>query len=108
MDAIGGGGWGPIVTSTLLSNGHHPSKSIGSVSFAETFVAVAITVTLLLSATHLELDWRVIMGLIIGGVIAAPPAAYLTGKLPVRSLMGAVGLLVVLLSANMLFTSFVR
>jgi hypothetical protein len=106
IDAVGGGGWGPIVTGTLLANGQDPHKSIGSVSFAEAFVATAISVTLLFKVTTLALDWQIVAGLIIGGVIAAPLAAKLCGKLPVHRLMVAVGLLVVVLNAGLLWSSF--
>lgn len=107
IDAVGGGGWGPIVTSTLLANGHHPRYSIGSVSFAEAFVATAISVTFLLKATELAMDWHIVTGLVIGGVVAAPLAAKLCGKLPTQVLMVAVALLIVGLSSFMLIGSFV-
>ncbi len=102
VDAVGGGGWGPVVTTTLLANGHIPHKSIGSVSFAEAFVATAVSTTLLPRVTSMDLDWQIAAGLIIGGVLAAPLAAQLCGKIPVKSLMVGVGLLVVALSATML------
>ncbi len=105
IDAVGGGGWGPIVTSTLLANGQDPHKSIGSVSFAEAFVATAISVTLLFKVSFIALDWQIVAGLIIGGVLAAPLAAQLCGRLPVQRLMVAVGLLVVALNAGLLWSS---
>jgi len=96
FDAIGGGGWGPIVVGTLLARGNPPRTTIGSVNFAEFFVTVATSATLLLTIGIAT--WRPIAGLAIGGAIAAPIAARLTGRIPARPLMIAVGLLVIALS----------
>lgn len=96
LDAIGGGGWGPIVTSTLLGNGMAPRIAIGSVSLAEFFVTVTISATFMLTI-GLEL-WPIIAGLVIGGVIAAPFAAYVARHLPDRWLLVIVGTVVVALS----------
>lgn len=96
FDAIGGGGWGPIVTSTLVARGHNPRFSIGSVNLAEFFVTVAEVATFLtiIGLVH----WQIIVGLIIGGVLAAPFAAYVCKRLPSRALMIMVGLLIMALS----------
>ncbi|HUW23138.1 MAG TPA: sulfite exporter TauE/SafE family protein [bacterium] len=96
FDAIGGGGWGPIVTSTLVARGHNPRFSIGSVNLAEFFVTVAEVATFLtiIGLVH----WQIIVGLIIGGVMAAPLAAYVCKRLPSRALMIMVGLLIMALS----------
>ena len=96
FDSIGGGGWGPIVTSTLLGQGTTPRYAIGSVSLSEFFVTLTISLTFLLTIglTH----WHIIAGLILGGVLAAPFAAYATRHLPDKALMIIVGSVVVLLS----------
>jgi len=96
FDAIGGGGWGPIVTSTLVARGHNPRFSIGSVNLAEFFVTVAEVATFLtiIGLVH----WQIIVGLIIGGVMAAPLAAYVCKRLPSRALMIMVGLIIMALS----------
>ena len=96
FDAIGGGGWGPIVTSTLVARGHNPRFSIGSVNLAEFFVTIAEVATFLtiIGLVH----WQIIVGLIIGGVMAAPLAAYVCKRLPSRALMIMVGLLIMALS----------
>ena len=96
FDAVGGGGWGPIVTSTLVARGHNPRFSIGSVNLAEFFVTVAEVATFLtiIGLVH----WQIIFGLIIGGVIASPLAAYVCKRLPSRVLMIIVGLLIMALS----------
>ncbi|MCB9452044.1 MAG: sulfite exporter TauE/SafE family protein [Anaerolineaceae bacterium] len=103
MDAIGGGGWGPIVTSTLVASGHSPRYVIGSVNAAEFFVTVVQSATFLtiLGTAH----WIAVLGLIIGGVPAAPFAAYLTQHISPRRLMLLVGLLIVTLSIRNMLVS---
>lgn len=103
-DAMGGGGWGPIVTGTLLARGNEPRTTIGSVNFAEFFVAMAST-AMFMSTIGLEL-WRPAAGLAIGGLVAAPIAARLTGRLPVRPLMLGVGLLIIGLSLRTILLAF--
>jgi uncharacterized membrane protein YfcA len=99
FDAIGGGGWGPIVTSTLVARGNHPRFAIGSVNLAEFFVTLAESITFVLTlGQSLAQMGQVILGLILGGVVAAPLAAYVCRRVPVRALMGAVGVLIILLS----------
>ena len=80
LDAIGGGGWGAIVTSTLIGRGGVPRTAIGSASLAEFFVTVAISATF---AVVIGVSlWPVILGLVLGGVLAAPIAALLVRRLP--------------------------
>ncbi len=101
MDAVGGGGWGPIVTSTLLGRGRNPRYTIGSVNAAEFAVSFASGVTFMLFG-GIE-GWQVIIGLIMGGVIAAPFAAILVNKIQRKPMMIAVGILIILLSFRTLF-----
>jgi uncharacterized membrane protein YfcA len=96
LDAVGGGGWGPIVTSTLIGRGNNPRRTIGSVNTAEFFVALATGITFLFLGTITH--WVFIAGLIIGGLFAAPFAAYLTSRFTTRNLMLTVGLLITGLS----------
>jgi uncharacterized membrane protein YfcA len=98
LDAVGGGGWGPIVTSTLLGQGSTPRYTIGSVSAAEFFVTATISATFV-ATIGLKL-WPVIMGLVVGGAIAAPMAAYLTRSIPNQGLMIIVGIVVLVLSCR--------
>ena len=100
MDAVGGGGWGPIVTSTLLGNGRHPRYTIGSVNAAEFAVSFASGVTFLIFGGIA--GWQVIIGLILGGVLAAPFAAFLVHKIQRKPMMIAVGILIILLSLRTL------
>lgn len=101
MDAIGGGGWGPVVTTTMLANGEPPRKTIGSVNLTEFFVTFAEAITFLLTLG--TLDWPVVLGLLIGGGLAAPLGAYLTKKIPTRSMLVIVGLVVVFLQLRTLY-----
>lgn len=97
-DAIGGGGWGPIVTSTLVARGHPPRFTIGTVSLSEFFVTAAESVTFVLTIGLVH--WRIIVGLLVGGALAAPLAAWVCARIPARPLMILVGALVVGLSAR--------
>jgi uncharacterized protein len=103
FDAIGGGGWGPIVTSSLLGQGTTPRYAIGSVNLAEFFVTLTISATFFLTV-GLSL-WPIITGLIIGGVMAAPFAAYATKHIPDKVLMIMVGTVVMLLSIRTLISA---
>jgi uncharacterized protein len=101
LDAIGGGGWGPIVTSTLIGNGMTARYAIGSVNLAEFFVTLTISLTFF--ATIGITLWPIIAGLVLGGVIAAPFAAYATKYVPDRALMIIVGCVVMILSCRGLY-----
>lgn len=105
FDAIGGGGWGPIVTTTLVARGKHPRFAIGSVNFSEFFVTFAESVTFVLTFSFLGY-WQIILGLLIGGAIAAPIAAVVARRLPVKVLMFMVGVLIVGLSIRTIRMSF--
>ena len=100
LDSFGGGGWGPLVTSTLISKGRTPRYVIGSVSITEFFVTLcsALTFFSLIGISH----WQVIAGLIIGGMVAAPIAARLSGKLPVKAMFIGVGSMVIIWSLRIL------
>ncbi len=103
IDALGGGGWGPICTPTLVITGTEPNKAVGSVDFAEFFITLAITSTFLFLIGPEKFRWDVILTLIIGGVTAAPLAAFICKKLPKRLLGVFVGLLVIILSSRIMF-----
>lgn len=100
LDAMGGGGWGPIVASTLIARGNHVRQTVGTVNAAEFFVTLAASITFVvtLGLSH----WPVIAGLALGGLLAAPLGAWLCTRVPVRPLMGVVGVLVILLSLRTL------
>jgi uncharacterized protein len=104
MDAVGGGGWGPIVTSTLMGRGGDPRYTIGSVNTAEFAISFASGITFILFDGIS--GWRVIAGLVIGGVIAAPLGAYLVNKIPRKPITVLVGLLLIFLSMRTLIKFF--
>jgi len=105
MDSIGGGGWGPIVASTLIAKGRSPRYTIGSVNLAEFFVSFASSLTFF--ATIGLSYFGIIAGLILGGIIAAPIAASLTQKLPIKTMMIFVGALVAVASLRLIIISFI-
>ncbi len=100
LDAIGGGGWGAMVTTTLIGRGARARFAIGSANVAEFFVTATVTAAFV-ATIGLSL-WPVIAGLVIGGVAAAPFAAYATKHLPDQPVMILVGVVVVLLSLRSL------
>jgi len=104
FDAIGGGGWGPIVTSTLVAKGNHPRVTIGSVNLAEFFVTVAESAAFFafIGMTH----WQIIVGLIIGGILSAPLSAYICKRIPARMLMIIMGILIITLSIRTIYLIF--
>jgi uncharacterized protein len=104
LDSFGGGGWGPLVTTTLINRGRSPKYVIGSVSLTEFFVTLASAFTFftLLGVSH----WQVITALIIGGFIAAPIAAKLTGKMPKKTAFILLGVLVIIWSIRILVKAF--
>lgn len=104
LDSIGGGGWGPIVSSTLIARGRNWRYTVGSVNLAEFFITLASSATFF---TFIGINhWYVVAGLITGGLIAAPFAAYLTSKIPVRGGLILVGIVVIIVSLRIIYKSF--
>lgn len=104
LDSFGGGGWGPIVTSTLITKGRTPRYVVGSVSLTEFFVTLASAFTFF---TMIGVqNWQVILALVLGGVAAAPIAARLAGKLPRKTSFIFLGTIVVLWSFRILYKAF--
>jgi uncharacterized membrane protein YfcA len=106
VDSVGGGGWGPVVTTTLIGSGHDPRTTIGSVNFAEFFLTFvsAIAFSLLVE----EGPWPVVAGLVFGGVFAAPIAALITRKIATKKLLIMVGILISLVSSVNLYKAFLN
>ncbi len=98
LDATGGGGWGPVVTSNLLIQGNNPRMTVGTVNSAEFVLAVAVSITYFLSLGIRDLTAPVV-GLLIGGVIAAPLGSFLTKHIPAKHMMIAVGILLTIISS---------
>lgn len=104
LDSFGGGGWGPIVTSTLITKGRTPRYVVGSVSLTEFFVTLASAFTFF-TLVGVQ-NWQVILALVIGGVVAAPIAARLAGKLPRKASFILLGSVVVIWSIRILSKLF--
>ena len=97
LDSIGGGGWGPVGTTTLLSSGRlEPRKVVGSIDTSEFVVAVGGSLGFLFALGHSGIDWKIVAALLVGGVIAAPFAAWLVRVLPARILAVAAGGIIIL------------
>ena len=107
LDAAGGGGWGPVVTSNLLVQGASPRTTIGTVSAAEFFLTATISATFIT-----QLGWaaftQATVGLLIGGVVAAPLGAILAKRVPARRLLALVGTILTLTSLFGLYHALVR
>lgn len=104
MDTTGGGGWGPIVTTTLIGSGHNPRTTIGSVNFAEFFLTVATAAALFSILDHTV--WIIVSGLVVGGLFAAPFAAYITKHIKTKTLLILVGSLISIISTFNLYRTF--
>lgn len=95
LDASGGGGWGPVVTSNLLIQGASPRHTIGTVNTVEFFLTLAISITFLL-----QLGWETFttatIGLLVGGVVAAPFGAWIARHVPAKPLLIMVGAILTL------------
>jgi uncharacterized membrane protein YfcA len=97
VDATGGGGWGPVVTPSLLTvTAHEPRRVVGTVSASEFLVALSVSTGFVAGTAHEQIPWLAVLGLVAGGVVVAPIAARLAGRLP-QAMMGTlVGGLIVL------------
>jgi uncharacterized protein len=104
VDTSGGGGWGPVVTTTLVGTGHDPRTTIGSVNFAEFFLTLASAASLFILVN--EAVWHLVAGLMIGGLLAAPFAAYACKQFSTRTLLILVGTLIILVSLFNLYKVF--
>ncbi|NML56467.1 sulfite exporter TauE/SafE family protein [Chryseobacterium cheonjiense] len=103
IDSFAGGGWGPLVTGTLIKNSFTPRFAVGSSTVAKFILTLtaAITFILTLGIQH----WNIIFGLLIGGIFTAPFSAMLTAKLPVKSMFIVIGLLVIIMSSITIYKS---
>lgn len=104
VDALGGGGWGPVVASTLLARGSHARLTVGTVNAVEFFVTLTASIVFIIMLGLS--NWRMILGLAAGGALAAPLGAYACKKLPIKPLMFFVGLVVVILSVRTILQVF--
>lgn len=106
LDAAGGGGWGPVVTSNLLVQGAQPRTTIGTVNTTEFFLTLTISATFLFhigTQGFTPAFWHPVLGLLIGGVVAAPFGAMFAKRMPVRLLLSLVGVVLTATSAFSLY-----
>lgn len=104
VDAMGGGGWGPIVASTLLARGNEVRFTVGTVNAVEFFVTLASSVVFLITV-GIGL-WKVVLPLALGGLIAAPFAAWICKRIPHKPMLAIVGLVICVLSVRTLIKHF--
>lgn len=105
VDASGGGGWGPVVTPTLMTTTNMtPRKIIGTVSAAEFIVAVSASLGFLLNINKLNINWSIVGGLALGGCLMAPVAARIVAKLPRKPLAILVGVAVISINGFRIIT----
>ena len=106
LDSVGGGGWGPIVTTSLVAGGRNLRYSIGSSHLAKFFVAVVSTITFffIIGLSH----WQIIFGLVVGGMIAAPFSIYLSNKIPTKKGLILVGTLVIIISLKTIIQTLLK
>jgi uncharacterized membrane protein YfcA len=103
IDSFAGGGWGPLVTGTLIKNSFTPRFAVGSSTVAKFILTItaAITFFFTLGIQH----WNIILGLLFGGIITAPFSAMLTAKLPVNKMFIIIGSLVIIMSSVTIYKS---
>lgn len=104
VDATGGGGWGPVTTPALLANGRMaPNRVVGTMNAAEFIVAVSASAGFIVGLGASAIQWNVLLPLLIGGLIAAPIAAWITHRLPMRIMgVGVGGMIIVTNSVTIL------
>ena len=103
LDALGGGGWGPIVASNLIVRGNDLRHTVGTVNAVEFFVTVAASATFFVTLGFG--NWPIIVALALGGVLAAPLGAWAVKRIPPRPFMVLIGVLVIALSTRTLLHS---
>jgi uncharacterized membrane protein YfcA len=107
VDSTGGGGWGPVVTTSLtVSSVLEPRKAIGTTNTAEFVVALSASIGFLLGLGASAIPWDAVVALLIGGVFAAPIAAWLVTRVPQQLLGLVVGFLIVFLNTRQLSLTF--
>lgn len=102
IDAIGGGGWGSIVLSSLIAGGRHPRFSLGTVKATRFFIAMLSSLTFVTVLAHVH--WDAVLGLVIGSAIAAPIAAKVSNKISAKTIMVAVAVIVIIVSMKSLYS----
>jgi len=106
LDSVGGGGWGPIVTTSLVAGGRHLRYSVGSSHLAKFFVAgiSSITFFIIIGLSH----WQIIFGLVVGGMVAAPISIYFSNKISTKKGLIFVGILVIIISLKTIIQTMLK
>ncbi|SDS86053.1 hypothetical protein SAMN05216490_1965 [Mucilaginibacter mallensis] len=106
IDAVGGGGWGSIVLSTLIAGGRNPRFSLGTVKLSRFFIALmsSLTFITMLNGNH----WDAVAGLVIGSALASPIAAKISNQISTKAIMVSVGIIVILISIKSIFAFLVK
>lgn len=104
VDSIGGGGWGAVVSSTLLARGNEARFTVGTVNVVEFFVTLTSSLVFLVTV-GLGL-WKIVLPLALGGLVAAPFAAWLCKRIPHRPMLALVGLVIIVVSGRTLWKTF--
>ncbi|MCW3466572.1 sulfite exporter TauE/SafE family protein [Chitinophaga nivalis] len=106
IDAIGGGGWGSIVLSSLIAGRRHPRFSLGTVKATRFFIAMlsSLTFVTVLSYVH----WDAVLGLVIGSAIASPIAARVSNKISAKTIMVAVAVIVIVVSMKSIYSFLLK
>ncbi|MBB6272114.1 hypothetical protein HDF26_002571 [Pedobacter cryoconitis] len=106
IDAVGGGGWGSIVLSSLIAGGRNARFSLGTVKLTRFFIALmsSLTFITMLKSAH----WEAVAGLVIGSALAAPIAAKVSNRISVKSIMVAVGIIVIAVSLRSIIMFIIK
>lgn len=106
VDAVGGGGWGSIVLSSLIAGGRNARYALGTVKLSRFFIALMSSLAFITLLN--DIYWESVLGLVIGSAIASPIAARLSNKISVKAIMIAVGIIVILVSLKTLLTTLIN
>ena len=106
IDAVGGGGWGSIVLSTLIAGGRNARYALGTVKLSRFFIALMSSLTFLTLLNNVY--WDSVLGLVIGSAIASPIAARLSNKISVKAIMIAVSIIIILVSLNTIISTLIN
>ncbi len=98
IDAVGGGGWGSIVLSSLIAGGRSPRFSLGTVKLSRFFIALISSLTFIAMLANSNTKWGAVLGLVIGSALASPIAAKVSNKISTKAIMVSVGVIVILIS----------
>jgi hypothetical protein len=110
IDAVGGGGWGSIVLSTLIAGGRNPLFSLGTVKLSRFFIALMSSLVFVLMRIAMPgvVHWEAVAGLIIGSALASPIATKISNKISAKAIMVSVGVIVILISIKSIFAFLIK